>query len=236
MQHKKEAKERRLQPRTPTRLPIRVKPQGSSDSIGAVARNLSWGGVLFDVTRADLPADLQVSIEFPWKNGETFQADGKIIRLDASEDDRIVAAARIVTLPLDSQPRFEQMLWRMFKGKQAATEPAVKQLDVECGDVGEMLALLRQVAHGAIWLTGCVLYQTGEGVAIQLSGLPATPTIHLRARVLQVLPVKIEGRANGLVKVFFGFEHHPDELKAFAWGLHRQLTLSRHKGPMLGLE
>jgi hypothetical protein len=221
------AENRRTQRRITVRIPIQVYLPGTDQPITAMNQDISWGGAQFV---AVLPVEAlsgTLRLVFPWRGRDRVAIEARVVRAQRLEAGHLQVAVRFASLSPRSQSRLEKLLQMLDVADGAAESPPaplVRELEVAVDDVGAMREMLEQIGSGRLSITVFEAYQAGQSIRLAIRGADALPSLRLRARVLEVSRVKVEGFAQSeLFTLALGFEHPPTAITAFVELLIAQL-------------
>ena len=218
---------RRTQRRIAVRVPIHVYLPGIDQPLTAMNQDISWGGAQFV---AAMPADAltgPLRLVFPWRGRARVAVEAEVVRAQRLEADHYQVAVRFASLSPRSQSRLEKLLKMLDAAEgpsESRAEDLVRELEVAVEDAGAMREMLEQIMSGNLSITVFDPYAAGQSIRLAIRGAEKLPGFRLRARVLKIVPVKVEGFAQSeLFTLELGFEHPQSAITAFAGLLLAQL-------------
>jgi hypothetical protein len=218
---------RRTQRRVAVRIPIQVYLSGMDQPITAMNQDISWGGAQF-VAAVPLEAlSGMLRLVFPWRGCDRVAVEACVVRAQRLEAGHYQVAVRFASLSPRSQSRLEKLLNMLDVADGAGespTAPLVRELEVAVDDAVAMREMLEQIASGRLSITVFEAYTAGQSIRLAIRGADGLPGLRLRARVLEVARVKVEGFAQSeLFTLGLGFEHPQAAITSFVELLLAQL-------------
>lgn len=218
---------RRTQRRLGVQIPIQVMLPHSNEPITAMNQDISWGGAQFVAAMPPAGLSGMLRLIFPWRGQDKISVVAEVVRAQRLDGGRYQVAVRFASLSPRSQARLEKLLKMLYAadGDSAAdAESLVRDLEVSVDDSAEMREMLGQVADGALVISVFEPYEAGQSIRLSIHGADKLPGIRLRARVLEVTRVKLDGFAQSeLFSLKLVFEHPPAAIKGFVDLLMKQL-------------
>ncbi len=221
------ATNRRTQQRLGVQIPIQVMLPHSSEPITAMNQDISWGGAQFVAAMPASGLSGVVRLIFPWRGHDKISVLAEVVRAQRLDGGRYQVAVRFASVSPRSQARLEKLLKMLYAadgGPGAESSELVRELEVSVEDSGAMRDLLEQVADGALSISVFEPYEAGQSIRLAIHGADQLPGVRLRARVVEVKKVKLDGFAQSeLFGLKLVFEHPPAAIKSFVDLLIKQL-------------
>ncbi|WP_296804916.1 PilZ domain-containing protein [Thiocapsa sp.] len=223
---------RRTQRRIAVRIPIQVYLPGMDRPITAMNQDISWGGAQFVAVAPFDALSGTLRLVFPWRGRDRVAIEARVVRAQRLEAGHYQVAVRFASLTPRSQSRLEKLLTMLDVADGAGESPAaplVRELEVAVDDAGAMREMLEQIASGQLRITVFEAYKAGQSIRLAIRGAEDLPGVRLRARVLEVSRVKVDGFAQSeLFSLELGFEHPQSAITAFVELLIAQLPPVRN--------
>ena len=211
---------KRSQRRLNVEMPIQVISCESDRPITVHDQDLSWGGVKFIASDPLIREGSCLKLIFPWVNGQSFNAEAKVVRREMLPNGCDRFAARFTSLCQRSERRLEKLLEILAEHDQEAASdgsmPTMERLEIIFGDEDEMHEKLAQIADGKLSVIVFGAYEVDQTILLMIGSTRDFPGLRLRARVhAQTTQQSKSCEWASLVRLDLRFEHPLEELEQF---------------------